>query len=588
MTAETPPTTLEDAVPAIVRAPAKAPVPSLKPAMGVSKADRTAIERMILFEDEHIMIVSGSTANELGLETLIRGHKGNIYLGGRNTTVRPERIFAEEMNRRRFFRMAGVGTVGAALLAACRKADEGGGGTATGETGGRPSIEEEPGNLRVFDWGGYGDGLYYPEKERRALWQQYLDETGDTPQFTLFENDDQGFTKAVSGAVMFDVVHPCGYRYRDWVDAGLVQPFDTSLYAMKWDGEWHISYEVFRDLGLAFAAVLVLIYILVTGWFHSFIIPLTIMAAIPFSLVGILPAHGGMNAFFTATSMIGFIAGAGIVVRNSIILVDFIELRVRQGMPVDQAVIDAGAVRFRPMMLTAAAVIVVLALTVLLAYAVARSIIRPLRRLRDLVRKAPLADRALGAHQPLGNRGLGRQERVGDLGGCEPAEEPEREGDLRVRRQGGMTAGEDQPQAVVMHERLHAPFVAVVQHRRHARVFRVHCARDRGLQRGQRGELREPERLMGFVRTVVRRQVAAYIDNAVQTRKEHAELQSGLAVSDARSNPEEDLFIQQRREFMVHVLASIPGRSTPTTWTFCAANFSGVCWSPSVYAFFPS
>jgi multidrug efflux pump subunit AcrB len=136
------------------------------------------------------------------------------------------------------------------------------------------------------------------------------------------------------------------------------QPFDTTRYAMKWDGEWHISYEVFRDLGLAFAAVLLLIYVLVVGWFQSFTTPLIIMAAIPFSLVGILPAHAAMGAFFTATSMIGFIAGAGIVVRNSIILVDFIELRLRDGMPLDQAVVDAGAVRFRPMALTAAAVIV--------------------------------------------------------------------------------------------------------------------------------------------------------------------------------------------------------------------------------------
>jgi len=137
-----------------------------------------------------------------------------------------------------------------------------------------------------------------------------------------------------------------------------VQPFDTSKYAMKWDGEWHITYEVFRDLGIAFAAVLVLIYILVVGWFQSFVTPMTIMLAIPFSLVGILPAHAGLGAFFTATSMIGFIAGAGIVVRNSIILVDFIELRVRDGMPLEEAVVDAGAVRFRPMALTAAAVIV--------------------------------------------------------------------------------------------------------------------------------------------------------------------------------------------------------------------------------------
>jgi multidrug efflux pump subunit AcrB len=136
------------------------------------------------------------------------------------------------------------------------------------------------------------------------------------------------------------------------------QPFLTEPYSMKWDGEWHITYEVFRDLGLAFAAVLVLIYILVVGWFQSFRTPLVIMAAIPFSLVGILPAHGLLGAFFTATSMIGFIAGAGIVVRNSIILVDFIELRLAQGLPLDQAVVEAGAVRFRPMLLTAMAVVV--------------------------------------------------------------------------------------------------------------------------------------------------------------------------------------------------------------------------------------
>jgi multidrug efflux pump subunit AcrB len=137
-----------------------------------------------------------------------------------------------------------------------------------------------------------------------------------------------------------------------------VEPFDTSRYAMKWDGEWQLTIEMFRDLGLAFAAVLVLIYLLVVGWFQSFKTPLSIMAAIPFSLVGILPAHAAMGAFFTATSMIGFIAGAGIVVRNSIILVDFIEMRVREGLSLENAVIDAGAVRFRPMALTAAAMVV--------------------------------------------------------------------------------------------------------------------------------------------------------------------------------------------------------------------------------------
>jgi multidrug efflux pump subunit AcrB len=148
---------------------------------------------------------------------------------------------------------------------------------------------------------------------------------------------------------------PEGYQIEQHMAA---LPTDPERYSMKWDGEWQITYEVFRDLGIAFAAVLILIYGLIVGWFQSFLTPLIIMAAIPFSLVGILPAHGLLHAFFTATSMIGFIAGAGIVVRNSIILVDFIELRLREGMPLDQAVIEAGAVRFRPMMLTAAAVVV--------------------------------------------------------------------------------------------------------------------------------------------------------------------------------------------------------------------------------------
>lgn len=148
---------------------------------------------------------------------------------------------------------------------------------------------------------------------------------------------------------------PFGYEVKHYTTAA---PFDTTKYAMKWDGEWHITYEVFRDMGVAFAAVLVLIYILVVAWFRSFKTPLIIMAPIPLTLVGILPAHWLMGAFFTATSMIGFIAGAGIIVRNSIILVDFIELRRRQGMKLEDAVVDAGAVRFRPMLLTAAAVLV--------------------------------------------------------------------------------------------------------------------------------------------------------------------------------------------------------------------------------------
>ena len=169
------------------------------------------------------------------------------------------------------------------------------------------------------------------------------------------ENESPVYAIMTMNDTLHAMVLPEGYGLEV---LNAVQPSDASKYAMKWDGEWHITIEVFRDLGLAFAVVLLLIYVLVVGWFQSFTTPLLIMAAIPFSLVGILPAHAAMGAFFTATSMIGFIAGAGIVVRNSIILVDFIELRLRDGLGLAQAVVDAGAVRFRPMALTAAAVIV--------------------------------------------------------------------------------------------------------------------------------------------------------------------------------------------------------------------------------------
>ena len=136
------------------------------------------------------------------------------------------------------------------------------------------------------------------------------------------------------------------------------QPWSEERAGLKWDGEWHITYEVFRDLGIAFGAVMVLIYVLVVAWFRNFITPLVIMAPIPLTLIGILPGHAAFGAFFTATSMIGFIALAGIIVRNSIILIDFTELRRSEGMALDEAIIDAGAVRFRPILLTAAAVVV--------------------------------------------------------------------------------------------------------------------------------------------------------------------------------------------------------------------------------------
>ncbi|MRR33939.1 efflux RND transporter permease subunit [bacterium] len=148
---------------------------------------------------------------------------------------------------------------------------------------------------------------------------------------------------------------PGGYRVGQLAAR---QPWNEERPAIKWDGEWHITYEVFRDLGLAFGAVMVLIYVLVVAWFRNFTTPLVIMAPIPLTLIGILPGHALFGAFFTATSMIGFIALAGIIVRNSIILIDFTELRRREGMPLDQAIIEAGAVRFRPMLLTGAAVVV--------------------------------------------------------------------------------------------------------------------------------------------------------------------------------------------------------------------------------------
>ena len=136
------------------------------------------------------------------------------------------------------------------------------------------------------------------------------------------------------------------------------QPETLDEVAIKWDGEWQVTIEVFRDLGIAFAIVLVLIYVLVVGWFQSFTIPLVIMAPIPLTLVGILPGHAAFGAFFTATSMIGMIALAGIIVRNSILLVDFIQLAEARGRSLREAVLEAGAVRFRPIALTAAAVVV--------------------------------------------------------------------------------------------------------------------------------------------------------------------------------------------------------------------------------------
>jgi len=148
---------------------------------------------------------------------------------------------------------------------------------------------------------------------------------------------------------------PPGYNFNQLYTA---QPQTESDYALKWDGEWRITYKVFRDLGLAFAAVLLIIYILIVGWFQDLTVPLVMMVAIPLSLIGIVLGHWLLGAFFTATSMIGFIALAGIMVRNSVLLIDFVNIRLDDGAPLRQAVIEAGAVRTRPILLTAGTVVI--------------------------------------------------------------------------------------------------------------------------------------------------------------------------------------------------------------------------------------
>lgn len=134
------------------------------------------------------------------------------------------------------------------------------------------------------------------------------------------------------------------------------QPEMEDNYSLKWDGEWQITFEVFRDLGIAFGVVILLIYILIVGWFQNFTVPLVMLAAIPLSLIGIVLGHWMLGAYFTATSMIGFIALAGVMVRNSVLLIDFINIRLREGIPLKQAIIEAGAVRTTPILLTAGAV----------------------------------------------------------------------------------------------------------------------------------------------------------------------------------------------------------------------------------------
>lgn len=148
---------------------------------------------------------------------------------------------------------------------------------------------------------------------------------------------------------------PTGYKVNELY---MEQPADESDFTVKWDGEWQITLEVFRDLGIAFMIVIVVIYMLIVGWFQNFKTPMVMMMAIPLSLIGIVLGHWLLGAFFTATSFIGMIALAGVMVRNSVLLIDFIEIRLQEGIPLKQAIIEAGAVRTTPILLTTGAVVI--------------------------------------------------------------------------------------------------------------------------------------------------------------------------------------------------------------------------------------
>ncbi|MFM2011071.1 MAG: hypothetical protein RLZZ479_1462, partial [Bacteroidota bacterium] len=148
---------------------------------------------------------------------------------------------------------------------------------------------------------------------------------------------------------------PTGYKVNELY---MEQPTDESDFTVKWDGEWQVTLEVFRDLGVAFLVVIVIIYMLIVGWFQNFKTPIVMMLAIPLSLIGIVLGHWLLNAYFTATSFIGMIALAGVMVRNSVLLIDFIEIRLNEGVPLKQAIIEAGAVRTTPILLTTGAVVI--------------------------------------------------------------------------------------------------------------------------------------------------------------------------------------------------------------------------------------
>ncbi|MCK5677829.1 MAG: efflux RND transporter permease subunit, partial [Flavobacteriaceae bacterium] len=193
----------------------------------------------------------------------------------------------------------------------------------------------------------------------------------DTLQKTIYHKDQKSVvyvTADMAGALespvyailgmeekLQNIKLPKGYKVNELY---LKQPTDESDFTVKWDGEWQITLEVFRDLGVAFLVVIVIIYMLIVGWFQNFKTPIVMMAAIPLSLIGIVLGHWAFGAFFTATSFIGMIALAGVMVRNSILIIDFIEIRLNDNIPLKQAIIEAGAVRTTPILLTTGAVVI--------------------------------------------------------------------------------------------------------------------------------------------------------------------------------------------------------------------------------------
>ena len=193
----------------------------------------------------------------------------------------------------------------------------------------------------------------------------------DTLQKTIYSKDQKSLvyiTADMAGALespvyailgmnekLKDIKLPKGYKINELY---MEQPSDDSDFTVKWDGEWQITLEVFRDLGSAFLIVIIIIYMLIVGWFQNFKTPLVMMVAIPLSLIGIVLGHWIFGAFFTATSFIGMIALAGVMVRNSILIIDFIEIRLKDGIALKQAIIEAGAVRTTPILLTTGAVVI--------------------------------------------------------------------------------------------------------------------------------------------------------------------------------------------------------------------------------------